>query len=129
MSATQITSSSVSAVNEISSGGAVQSFTIDADAGLSTPIDTVDSGGGNPAFAVALSTGEVAVVNYGSGTGRIMPTTSRESRFNSDAPLITFPAQDGTSSHPHMVLEHNNEVLIPDLVRRLSADFPYVFLI
>ena len=119
MSATKITSSPVSAVNEISTGGAVQSFTVDADGGLSTPIDTVQSEGGNPAFVTALSTGEVAVVNYGSGNAKIMPTTSQESKFNSSTPPITFPAQDGTSSHPHMVLEYKNEVLIPDLVRRL----------
>ncbi|KIM43557.1 hypothetical protein M413DRAFT_383669 [Hebeloma cylindrosporum] len=114
------------AVNEISSGGAVQSFTIDADGALSTAIDTVDSGGGNPAFAVALSTGEVAVVNYGSGTGKIMSTNSHESKFNSYPPPITFPAQEGTSSHPHMVLEHKDEVLIPDLgqdtIWRLKKD-------
>ena len=118
MSASRMTTSSVSTVNELTSGGAVQSFTVDADARLSTPIDTVDSGGDSPAFIVALSTGEVAVANYGSGNARIMPTTSQESKFNSDAPLITFPTQDGTDSHPHMVLEHKNEILIPDLVRR-----------
>jgi 6-phosphogluconolactonase (cycloisomerase 2 family) len=128
LSATQITSPSVSAVNEISTGGAVQSFTVDADGGLSTAIDTVQSEGGNPAFVTALSTGEVAVVNYGSGNAKIMPTTSQESRFTSYPP-ITFPAQDGTASHPHMVLEHENEVLIPDLVRSLFANFLFVFLI
>lgn len=128
MSATQITSSSVSAVNEISTGGAVQSFTVDADGHLSAPIDTVPSEGGNPAFVTVLSTGEVAVVNYGSGNAKIMPTTSQESKFDSSPP-ITFPVQDGTVSHPHMVLEHENEVLIPDLVRRLSANFLFVFLI
>jgi len=124
-----MTSSSVSTVNEMSSGSAVQSYTINGDGGLSAPIDTVDSGGGNAAFTVALSTGEVAVVNYGSGDARIIPTTSQGSSFDSDAPLITFPVQDGTVSHPHMALEHKKEVLIPDLVRSLSANFLFVFLI
>lgn len=128
MSATQITSSSVSAVNEISTGGAVQSFIVDADGRLSAPIDTIQSEGGNPAFVVALSTGEVAVVNYGSGNAKIIPTISQGSMFTS-SPVITFPVQDGTVSHPHMALEHKNEVLIPDLVRRLSAIVVFVFLI
>ena len=114
----------------MSSGSAVQSYIINADGGLSAPIDTVESGGDSAAFTVALSTGEVAVVNYGSGDARIIPTTSQESRFNADdAPLITFPVQDGTVSHPHMALEHEKEVLIPDLVRSLSPNLPFVFLI
>jgi hypothetical protein len=56
-------------------------------------------------------------MNYGSGNGKIFSTTSQESKFNPYTPLITFPTQAGTVSHPHMALEHNHEVLVPDLVR------------
>jgi len=56
-------------------------------------------------------------MNYASGDGRILSTVEQESKFNPDAPLVTFPTGAGTLSHPHMVLEHNHEVLVPDLVR------------
>ena len=56
-------------------------------------------------------------MNYGSGNGKILSTTSQESKFTPYAPIVTFPTQAGTLSHPHMALEHNHEVLVPDLVR------------
>ncbi|KAK7049920.1 hypothetical protein VNI00_005350 [Paramarasmius palmivorus] len=110
------------AVNEVSAG-ALQSFTTTPDGVISGPFDTVSSGGDTPAFTLALSTGEVAVMNYVSGDGRVIPTTSNPLKFdNSSAPIITFPAptnpvdierQDG--SHPHQVAEHGDEILVPDL--------------
>ena len=78
-------------------------------------MDTVSSGGDLPAFAVALSTGSVAVMNYNSGNGRIVPTTSGAQKFDNSAPVITFPKSSGPVSHPHMALQYNDEVLIPDL--------------
>lgn len=83
---------------------------------LSPGIANVSSGGNGPPFVVALSTGEVAVVNYGSGTARIIPTQD-EVFFGDNAPIITFPPPVNGSSHPHMALEHNGEILVPDLVR------------
>ncbi|KAF8960657.1 Lactonase, 7-bladed beta-propeller-domain-containing protein [Flammula alnicola] len=102
------------AVNE-NPGGALQSFIITPNASLSNPLDTVSSEGSSPAFAAALSTGSVAVMNYDTGNGRIIPTTSQESEFVTSAPLITFPPPSGGVSHPHMALEHEDEVLVPDL--------------
>ncbi|KAF8154719.1 Lactonase, 7-bladed beta-propeller-domain-containing protein [Crassisporium funariophilum] len=102
------------ATNE-NSPGALQSFGVNAKGGLSSVLDTVASGGDLPAFATALSTGEVAVMNYNSGNGRILSTTSMGSKFNQGSPTISFPKPAQTISHPHMALEHNGEVLVPDL--------------
>lgn len=49
---------------------------------------------------------------YNSGNGEVIPTTSDPLHFGSSS-LITFPA---TVSHPHMVLQNGNEILVPDLV-------------
>ncbi|TDL20328.1 putative isomerase YbhE [Rickenella mellea] len=97
------------AVNENTQGG-LQSFAISSHATLS-PLSTIQSGGGDPAFATPISTGAVAVMNYNSGNGKIVPTTSGGAILGSGN-LITFPAK---VSHPHMALQHNNEVFVPDL--------------
>ncbi|KAJ7878759.1 Lactonase, 7-bladed beta-propeller-domain-containing protein [Mycena olivaceomarginata] len=102
------------ATNE-NTGGALQSFDILGSA-LSSVVDTVPSGGDAPAFAVALSTGEVAIMNYSSGNGRFIPTTTSPDHFDdSSAPVITFPPPAGGVSHPHMALQHGTEVFVPDL--------------
>jgi 6-phosphogluconolactonase (cycloisomerase 2 family) len=101
------------ATNENVSGG-LQSFGVHADGSLSSALSTVQSGGIDPAFATALSTGAVAVMNYGSGNGKIVPTANQAS-LSQSAPMITFPPPAGGVSHPHMALEHNGEILIPDL--------------
>lgn len=97
--------------------GGLQSFSITPDTMLSAPLDTVASDGDSPAFAVALSTGSVAVMNYNTGNGRIIPTSAHGTQFNASAPVITFPPPVGGVSHPHMALELGDEVLVPDLVR------------
>jgi hypothetical protein len=56
-------------------------------------------------------------MNYNTGNGRIIPTTAEESKFDTSAPVITFPPPVGGVSHPHMALEHKDEILVPDLVR------------
>jgi len=119
------------AVNEIDSGQ-LQSYTIHSNGALSTAVDTISSGGGAPAFAVALSSGSVAVMNYNGGNGRIIPTTSGMQKFDGSAPLITFPHASGAVSHPHMALQYNDEVLVPDLggdtiwrLKQSSANGPY----
>jgi 6-phosphogluconolactonase (cycloisomerase 2 family) len=107
-----------SAVNEVATG-ALQSYTINTDGTLSNAINTVKTGGNAPAFTTALSTGEVAVFNYNSGNGRIIPTTSSPLYFDDSAPEITFPLTSSSPtavSHPHMALEYKREVFVPDLV-------------
>lgn len=104
----------VSATNENADGG-LQSFTINSDGSLVTQ-DTVSSGGDSPAFAVALSTGQVAVMNYNTGNGRVVPT-NEGLVFDQNAAVETFPLENSTSvSHPHMALEHGGEIYVPDLV-------------
>jgi hypothetical protein len=104
----------VSATNENANGG-LQSFIINSDGSLVTQ-DTISSDGDSPAFAVALSTGQVAVMNYGSGNGRVIPT-SDSLVFDRNATVETFPLKNSTAiSHPHMVLEHGSEIFVPDLV-------------
>ncbi|KAI0050553.1 putative isomerase YbhE [Auriscalpium vulgare] len=97
------------AVNE-NTDGALQSFLIGSQGQLSGVQGEISSGGNGPAFTAPLSSGDVAIMNFGSGNGLILPT------FNAidfgSAPLITFPA---SVSNPHMALENGNEVLVPDL--------------
>lgn len=101
------------ATNENTEGG-LQSFALYPTGGLSAAVDTVESGGDAPAYCTWLSTGEVAVMNYNSGTGRIIPTASADLIFADEAPVITFPVLNNIS-HPHMAYEYGDEVLIPDL--------------
>jgi len=105
--------------------GAVQSFLIENGGVLSSPLDTASSGGNGPAFATMLSTGELAVMNYGSGDGFILPTSNDGATFGT-APLITFPVPASGASHPHMAYEYKGEVFVPDLgadtIYRLSKD-------
>ncbi|THH16791.1 hypothetical protein EW146_g3915 [Bondarzewia mesenterica] len=114
-------SSILYAVNE-NSAGELQSYTVGPQGALTGPVGQTSSGGDSPAFTVALKTGQVAIMNYNSGNGFILPTTPDPLHFGS-ASLITFPA---SVSHPHMVLEHGNEVLVPDLgadkIWRLTED-------
>ncbi|KAF8882094.1 Lactonase, 7-bladed beta-propeller-domain-containing protein [Infundibulicybe gibba] len=102
------------AVNEVATG-ALQSFTIKPDGSLSGVIDSVSSGGDSPAFTAALSTGQVAIMNYNSGTGRVIPTESAATQFDTSATTITFPPPVGGVSHPHMAVQFGNEVFVPDL--------------
>ena len=89
-----------------------------ANGSLSSALNTIQSGGNDPAFATALSTGAVAVMNYGSGNGKIVPTTNKAAVLSQSANSVTFPPPAGGVSHPHMALEHSGEILIPDLVRQ-----------
>ncbi|KIM76833.1 hypothetical protein PILCRDRAFT_826047 [Piloderma croceum F 1598] len=107
-------SSILYAVNEVSSG-VLQSFTINSNGSLAGPVDQVSSGGDGPAYASALSTGQVAILNYGSGNGKIIPTISDPLHFVKNSSLITFAPPDGGVSHPHMALEHAAEVFVSDL--------------
>ena len=57
---------------------------------------------------------------YNTGNGMIIPITTDPLHFSRSAELITFPA---SVSHPHMALQHDSEVIIPDLVRRAYLRF------
>lgn len=120
----------LSSVNEVSPIGAVQSFIIHPDGSLSTPQDTVSSTGDRPAFVAALSTGQVGVMNFDGGSGLFIPTTDSPLHFERNAPAITFPTKPNTISHPHMLLQHGDEVLVPDLVgpTRLTSYSPTLIL-
>ncbi|KAI0313954.1 putative isomerase YbhE [Amylostereum chailletii] len=113
-------SSILYAVNEDATG-ALQSFTVAAQGAL-IAVDKVASGGNSPAFTVPLSDGELAIMNYGSGNGEFIPTTDGGLDFGSPQ-TISFPAN---VSHPHMAVEHGEEVLVPDLggdkIWRLGKD-------
>jgi len=120
----------LSSVNEVSPIGAVQSFIIHPDGSLSTPQDTVSSTGDRPAFVAALSTGQVGVMNFNGGSGLFIPTTDSPLHFERNAPAITFPTKPNTISHPHMLLQHGDEVFVPDLVgpTRLAPYSPTLIL-
>jgi 6-phosphogluconolactonase (cycloisomerase 2 family) len=109
-------SSVVYAVNEVYSG-ALQSFIISNDGALSNAFSTIPSGGNSPAFAAALSTGEVAVFNYGSGNGKIVPMAAGNPQtLDASAPLISLPQPAAPAvSHPHEAVEYNGELFVPDL--------------
>lgn len=49
----------------------------------------------------------------------IIPTNPDPLHFdNSSASVITLPA---SNSHPHMALQHDQEVLVPDVVSRVDV--------
>ncbi|PIL23472.1 hypothetical protein GSI_14783 [Ganoderma sinense ZZ0214-1] len=101
------------AINEVSPVGALQSYTIDQDGALSGAIDTISTEGDRAAFTTALSTGQVAVVNYLGGNALVVPTKPEEPlEFLSSFTPVPF---DAPISRPHMVLEHGNELFIPDI--------------
>ncbi|KAK7052178.1 putative isomerase YbhE [Favolaschia claudopus] len=103
------------AVNELNPGGNLQSFTVDSTGGLQN-IDNVTTGGNGPTFTVMLSTGEVTAMNFGSPNCSFVATDPNDPlRFERDSPVISFPIPDGAPSNPHMSLEVNDEVLVPDL--------------
>ena len=61
-------------------------------------------------------------MNYGSGNGRIIQTTESGHHFDQEevTPIVTFPRLASNASHPHMALEHAEEILVPDLVSSIQ---------
>ncbi|KAJ6598351.1 Lactonase, 7-bladed beta-propeller-domain-containing protein [Mycena vulgaris] len=103
------------AVNELNPGGNLQSFVVDGLGGLQN-IDNVTTGGNGPTFTVMLSTGEVTAMNFGSPNCSFVATVPGDPlHFERDSPVISFPVPEGGPSNPHMSLEFNDEVLVPDL--------------
>ncbi|KAF9028017.1 hypothetical protein BDZ89DRAFT_1133836 [Hymenopellis radicata] len=85
------------AVNQ-NNDGAVQSFSVTPEGVLSDAVVTVSSGGLRPAHAAPLTSGQLAVVNYSGGNGRITVP------FRPG--VITFPPPEGGVSHPHMAYQY-----------------------
>ncbi|KAF8915702.1 Lactonase, 7-bladed beta-propeller-domain-containing protein [Mucidula mucida] len=107
-------SSILYAVNEISPVGNLQSFSV-AD-GILTLVDTVTTGGNGPTFTNPLSTGEVSGMNFGSPNCSLIATVPDDPlHFERDSPIVAFPIPEGAPSNPHMSLEFNGEVFVPDL--------------
>ncbi|KAJ7441084.1 putative isomerase YbhE [Mycena latifolia] len=103
------------AVNEVGPLGLLQAYATSPGGGL-TLLDEVSSGGNGPAFCAPLSTGQVAIMNYGSGNGEVIPTTNGGTKFdNATSDLVTFAPPPGGASNPHMAVEYRDEVLVPDL--------------
>ncbi|KAF9269821.1 hypothetical protein L218DRAFT_940052 [Marasmius fiardii PR-910] len=108
-------SSILYAVNEISPVGNLQSFTVESN-GSVTLVDTVSTGGNGPTFTSTLSTGEVSGMNFGSPNCSFAATLPNDPlHFAKDSPVLSFPVAEGAPSNPHMSLEHNGEIFIPDL--------------
>ncbi|KAI0079777.1 putative isomerase YbhE [Panus rudis PR-1116 ss-1] len=115
------------AVNE-NTPGQLQSFLVDTS-GVITNVANASSGGDGPAFANPLSTGEVAIMNFGTGDGSFIATAEDPLQFG-DSSFIKFPtpskAAPNNISRPHMALEYGSEVLVPDLngdtIWRLAKD-------
>lgn len=112
----QQNSSILYAVNEISPVGNLQSFFVDFQGGL-TLVDNVTTGGNGPTFSNQLSTGEVTGINFGSPNisfSKLDPADPL--RFQKDSSVVVaFPIPEAAPSNPHMSLEFNGEILVPDL--------------
>jgi len=106
-------SSILYAVNEIGPIGSLQSFTVD-EAGSLTLVDTVTTGGNGPTFTNPLTTGEVSAMNFGSPNASFVATDPEDPTRFIESPVVDFPV-DGGPSNPHMSLEFNGEVFVPDL--------------
>jgi len=55
-------------------------------------------------------------MNFDGGSGLFISTTDSPLHFERNAPAIAFPTKPNTISHPHMLLQHGDEVFVPDLV-------------
>ncbi|KAH0832050.1 Lactonase, 7-bladed beta-propeller-domain-containing protein [Lanmaoa asiatica] len=104
------------ATNQNTPDGAIQSFTVGLK-GAITLVDTISSGGSRPPYCAGLSSGQVAVPNYSSGTARVIPTEGDYLHFTNDSKIWTFPIPTtGTQgvSEPHMTYQYGSELFIPD---------------
>ncbi|KIY68236.1 putative isomerase YbhE [Cylindrobasidium torrendii FP15055 ss-10] len=94
--------------------------------GVLSLVDSVSSGGNGPVHCAPLTSGDVVVTNYGSGNGLVASTAHDGYDLTQTSNVVTFTAPEGGLSHPHMALEYNSEVLVPDLgadtIWRLGKD-------
>jgi len=110
--------SALYATNE-NSPGRLLSFSVTASGAL-TQVDSIDSGGADPANLLPLNNGkEVAIMNFSSSNGSIMSLTSDFTKFTSSSPVVftgSGPVTDSQDrSHPHEVVEVGSELFVPDL--------------
>ncbi|KAH8823178.1 Lactonase, 7-bladed beta-propeller-domain-containing protein [Flagelloscypha sp. PMI_526] len=110
--------------------GALQSFDVNLSSGVvSAAVQTVSSGGDSPAHVLALSNGQVSIMNYNGGNGRVVSTIpGHPDQFDdSTGAVIQFPLGPSNVSHPHESFEYKSEILVPDLggdqIWRLGQDY------
>ena len=121
------------AVNE-ENDGSVSAFAIDGGSGKLMPLNTVSSGGSQPAYLSLDASGRFAfVANYGSGSLAVLPVLSNGtlgavadlrhdqgsvgSMHATDAPPGSFAISGHDAPHVHMALPdpHNRFVVATDL--------------
>ncbi|KAF8586774.1 putative isomerase YbhE [Ramaria rubella] len=109
-------SSILYATNEVTDGQLV-SFTI-GEQGKVDLIASTSSGGDGPANLLPLKQSkEVAILNYNSGNGLVVPLQNDLLHFVTDPapPLITFNPAPNPLSHPHEGAEVGDQLFVPDL--------------
>ncbi|KAG8770653.1 hypothetical protein FRC12_004141 [Ceratobasidium sp. 428] len=95
--------------------GGLSTFVItDRKNGVIKRVSNSSSFGDTPAYMAALSSvRQVGVMDYFSGNGAFIPLGKDLLTLDAaNAQKITF---DANVSHPHQVVEHGDEVLVPDL--------------
>ncbi|KAG8689745.1 hypothetical protein FRC11_000886 [Ceratobasidium sp. 423] len=100
--------------NEINPVGGLSTFLVtDRSNGVVVRSSNATTGA-DPAFIVGLTkTRQVAVMDYSGGSGSFIPLQEDLLTLDeSKAQRIKF---DAAVSHPHQAIEHEDEVLIPDL--------------
>ncbi|KAF9562051.1 hypothetical protein CPC08DRAFT_663505 [Agrocybe pediades] len=109
-------SSIIYAVSEVTPGN-ISSLSYDSNNDNLTLVDTVPTGGDGPTFCNFLSTGEVSAMNFGSASATFVPTVenSPDHLQRGQNSVVQFNLTQGAVSNPHMSLEYNGEVFIPDL--------------
>lgn len=100
--------------------GAIVSFSVQADGSLKQ-VSKASSGGADPAALAVLSSGkEVVVADYSSGGILSFPIEADGVTLGDPAPILVLQGSGPVpgrqdSPHPHQVVEHGDEILIPDL--------------
>jgi len=104
------------AVNEVDDGKLV-SFIINKDGTLDLIAKTSSGGKGPPHLLPLEQSNEVAIMNYGSGNGLVVPLQDDLLHFVIDPapPLITFNPAPNPLSHPHETVEVGDQLFVADL--------------
>ncbi|CAE6517687.1 unnamed protein product [Rhizoctonia solani] len=109
-----LNNSIVISTNEVNPTGGLSTFLITDRVNGAVVRSSNASTGADPAYIVGLAkTRQVAVMDYSGGSGSFIPLgddllTLEESK----AQRIKF---DAAVSHPHQAVEHEDEILVPDL--------------
>ncbi|KAL0568979.1 hypothetical protein V5O48_012997 [Marasmius crinis-equi] len=102
------------AVNEVSPVGDLQSLVINTNGSVSV-VETISTEGNGPTFTGPLSTGEITGLNFGSPNASFAAIDPADPTHFTGSQVLSFPVPEGAKSNPHMSLEFNGEVFIPDL--------------